>query len=74
MNQALNAFRQATLANSNHAESYYGAGLVFIQLKQYEEARKVIEYARDLYQKTGNTQWSNNANQLLAEIQKLNKP
>jgi tetratricopeptide (TPR) repeat protein len=73
LEDSLSAFRKAAQTNYNYPNAYYGAGLVFVQLKQYEQAIKVIKYARDIYQKQGNMAWANNAEKLLTQIRNLRK-
>jgi tetratricopeptide (TPR) repeat protein len=72
LKDALEAFRKSAEANTNNANAYYGAGLAFIQLRQYPEAAEVLQYARDLYNGQRNFQWANNAAQLLQQAQNLN--
>ena len=72
LQEALEAFRKSAQANSNYANAYYGAGLVFVQLKQYADAQQVLQYAKDLYNAQGNTQWAANADQLLQQARNLN--
>ncbi|MGB7520308.1 MAG: tetratricopeptide repeat protein [Spirulinaceae cyanobacterium] len=68
---ALNSFRKVTENNPSYAGAYYAAGLIFIRQGRYDEARQVIEYARDLYTNQNNQQWANKARELLAKIQDL---
>ena len=73
LNEALAAFRKSAAANSTYANAYYGAGLVFMQLKQYKEAVQVFQYAQDLYNIQGNLQWVKNSQELLQQLKNLNK-
>jgi len=71
LNEALAAFRKSAAGNFNYANAYYGAGLVFMGLKQYKEAVQVLQYARDLYNIQGNLQWGKNSQELLEKAQNL---
>lgn len=58
VDDAINAFRQATEANSTYADAYYGAGLAFLQKKQPQDARQLLDYALQLYRQQGNEAWA----------------
>ena len=67
--QALEAFRKAAEANPKYPSAYYGAGLAFIQMKQYPDAMRVLQYSRDLFLAQNNTLWASNAEQLMEKAQ-----
>jgi tetratricopeptide (TPR) repeat protein len=56
--ESLASFRRATQINGRYADAYYSAGLAFIQLGRYGEARTVLEYARNLYLTMGQSNWA----------------
>ncbi|MEM6436587.1 MAG: Tfp pilus assembly protein PilF, partial [Cyanobacteria bacterium P01_D01_bin.115] len=46
--------------NPEYANAYYSAGLSFMRLADYGEARGVLEHAKNLYITQGNPQWASN--------------
>ncbi|MEO0688275.1 MAG: tetratricopeptide repeat protein, partial [Cyanobacteria bacterium J06649_11] len=67
--QALEAFRKAAEANPDYPSAYYGAGLAFLQMREYPDAMRVLAYARDLFLAQNNSQWARNAEQLMQQAQ-----
>ena len=67
--QALEAFRKAAEANPDYPSAYYGAGLAFLQMREYPDAMRVLQYARDLFLAQNNSQWARNAEQLMQQAQ-----
>jgi tetratricopeptide (TPR) repeat protein len=65
LDTALEAFRKAAEANSNYANAYYGAGLVFLRQNRFTDAQQVLQYAKDLYNAQGNPEWAAKAEELL---------
>ncbi len=65
---ALESFRMATQINGGYADAYYSAGLAFVQLGRYDEARTVLEYAKNLYITTGNPTWAAKAQGHLGQL------
>jgi tetratricopeptide (TPR) repeat protein len=68
---ALASFRTATDLNPNYTNAYYSAGLAFIQLQDYAEARGVLNFAKNLYITQGNPQWAANTQVQLDRIDEL---
>lgn len=68
LEDALESFRQAVEVAPRYANAYYGAGLAFIGLNRPSEALRVLQYARELYQAEGNTQWLDRTDRLLQQI------
>ncbi|MEO0407176.1 MAG: tetratricopeptide repeat protein, partial [Cyanobacteria bacterium P01_A01_bin.135] len=66
--EALDAFRQATQANPTYASAYYSAGVIFVQQQQYTDARRVLDYARTLFEAQGNEQWASQTVKLLEDL------
>ena len=64
-NEALAAFRQATAINPYYPNAYYGAGLLLLRQGQEADGRELLEYARTLFERQGNTRWVEQINQLL---------
>jgi tetratricopeptide (TPR) repeat protein len=65
---ALESFRQATQLNGSYADAYYGAGLAFLRLDRAEEARRVLEYAKNLYIAQGKPDWAAKAQRHLEQL------
>jgi tetratricopeptide (TPR) repeat protein len=65
---SLDAFRKATEYNPGYANAYYSAGLSFIRIGNYEEARGVLEHAKSLYITQNNPQWATNTQAQLDRI------
>jgi tetratricopeptide (TPR) repeat protein len=68
LDAALEAFRQSAQSNSNYANAYYGAGLVFLRQNRLSDAQQVLQYAKDLYTAQANPQWAARAQQLLQRM------
>jgi tetratricopeptide (TPR) repeat protein len=58
----------ATQINGGYADAYYSAGLAFVQLGRYDEARTVLEYAKNLYITMGNPNWAARAQGHLSQL------
>jgi hypothetical protein len=58
----------ATQINGGYADAYYSAGLAFMQLSRYDEARTVMEYAKNLYITMGNPAWAAKAQNYLSQL------
>ena len=71
LDAALEAFRRSAEANSNYANAYYGAGVVFLKQGMPADARQVLEYAQDLYESQGNTQWATKTTQMLEQTESV---
>ena len=65
---ALDSFRMATQINGGYADAYYSAGLAFIKLNRLDEARTVLEYAKNLYITLGNPAWAAKAQGYLSQL------
>lgn len=65
---ALDSFRLATQINGGYADAYYSAGLAFIKLNRFDEARTVLEYAKNLYITLGNPAWAARAQGYLSQL------
>jgi tetratricopeptide (TPR) repeat protein len=70
---ALEAFRKSAESNSNYANAYYGAGLVFLRQNRFSDAQQVLQYAKDLYRAQGNAQWAAKAEELLERSRNPNR-
>ncbi|MGA7937209.1 MAG: tetratricopeptide repeat protein [Kovacikia sp.] len=62
---ALNAFRRSAEANSNYPNAYYAAGMVFLRQNKFNDAEKVLTFARDLFSKQGDTRWAQKSEEQL---------
>ena len=65
---AIAAFRSATQLNPKFANAYYGAGMTFLKQKNYPEAKRVLEFAKTEYQRSGNRVWVDRVNGILSKI------
>jgi hypothetical protein len=50
------------------ANAHYSAGMTFLKQKNYPEAKRVLEFAKAEYQRSGNGLWVDRVNGILSKI------